>query len=329
MKRILTGLVAVGALALTAGSAEAQRMSIGTNPQGSLYYVVGGGMAALLSEEMGRRTIAQPYGGASVYLPLIASGEVTMGLSSSLDSGRAFSGRDGPRIPELRALARLWPLDYAYMVRGDSGLETIADLRGQRVAVEISANAALAAANRAILASAGLTEDDVDAVTIGGLPPGVQGVVDGTLDATAIAVGIPLTLQADASLSGGIRYLSLEGENATSEFLESQLPGLYISSIEPTEARPGVVGTTNVTAFDVFLIVSADLPDEDAAQILQTLSDGWAQLAEDYPALRGGGPEMFSMPTNTAPYHPGAVAFFQEAGIWTEENEAREAAHAD
>ncbi|MCC6002040.1 MAG: TAXI family TRAP transporter solute-binding subunit [Pararhodobacter sp.] len=325
----MTGLAFLASLAIGAGGADAQRMSIGTNPQGSLYYVVGGGMAALLSEQMGRQTIAQPYGGASVYLPLIANGEVTMGLSSSLDSGRAYSGSDGPRMPELRALARLWPLDYAFMVRGDSGLETIADLRGRRVAVEVSANAALAAANRAILASAGLTEADVEAETIGGLPQGVQGVVEGTLDATAIAVGIPLTLQAHASLSGGIRYLSLEGDDATSEFLDSQLSGLYLSTIEPSESRPGVAGTTNVTAFDVFLIVSADMSDDDAAQILQTLSDGWAQLAQDYPALRGGAPEMFSSPTNTVPYHPGAVAFFQQAGIWTDENAAREADYAD
>jgi uncharacterized protein len=107
------------------------------------------------------------------------------------------------------------------------------------------------------------------------------------------------------------------------------VPGLYISTIEPAETRPGVVGTTNVTAFDVFLIVSADLSDEDAAQILETLSDGWGQLAEDYPAVRGGAPEMFSMPTNTVPYHPGAVAFFQDQGMWTDENEAREAGYDD
>ncbi|MFW6077489.1 MAG: TAXI family TRAP transporter solute-binding subunit, partial [Hyphomicrobiales bacterium] len=225
----MAAMAAFAALVLTGpdATAQAQRITIGTNPQGSLYYVVGGGIAKIFSEELERRATTQPYAGSSVYLPLVDSGEVTLGLVSSLDGGRSFRGEGSEPTRNLRTIARLWPLSYAYMTRADSDIRTIQDLEGKRVVVEIRANAALAAANRAMLASGGLSEDDVQSIDIGNLPQGVEGLIEDTLDATAIAVGIPLTRQAHASISGGIRYVELQGEDATDEFLHEQLPGLF------------------------------------------------------------------------------------------------------
>jgi hypothetical protein len=319
-------LLAAGLAGAAAPDARAQQITIGSNPQGSLYYVVGGGLAALFSEAMDRPAIVQPYAGSSVYLPLIANGEVTAGLSSSLDSGRAFRGvGDAEALTDLRAVARLWPLAYGYMVRAEDGLDTVADLEGRRVVVEIRANAALEAANRAILATAGLDESTVDAVAIGNLPQGTEGVVEGSIDATSVAVGIPLTRQAHASISGGIAYAAVTGDNATDAFLESQLPGLYMLTVEPSDARPGVQVPTPVVGFDVFLVADADTPDADIAGMLDALSDGFGQLQEDYPALRSGSADLLGAPTNTVPYHPAAVAWFEEQGLWTDVNADRDA----
>lgn len=310
------------ALSLIGGpiAQAAGRITIGSNPQGSLYYVIGGGLAKLLTEKIGREAIVQPYAGSSVYLPLINGGEVTVGLSSSLDSGRVYAaGGDS-----LRALARLWPLAYGYMVRANSGIKTIADLKGKRVVVEIKPNASLAAANRAILASAGLSEADVEAVAIGGLPQGSKGVVEGTIDATSIAVGIPLTRTAHAAVSGGISYPALTGPNATSEFLNSQVPGLYTVTVAPSKGRPGVSEPTLVAGFDIFLVGSSKLSDAEVSDILATVHAHFGDLQKDYPPLRGGKAELFASPTNTVPYHPAAIRYFRDKGLWTEANDRHE-----
>ncbi|GGD47805.1 hypothetical protein GCM10011358_34530 [Sinisalibacter lacisalsi] len=39
----------------------------------------------------------------------------------------------------------------------------------------------------------------------------------------------------------------------------------------------------------------------------------------------GAAPERMAMPSNTVPYHPAAVRFYEEKGIWSEENAARDA----
>jgi hypothetical protein len=84
------------ALCLHTLPASAQgRITIGTNPQGSLYYTVGGGMAAALQDALGRQVTVQPFAGSTVYLPMVATGEVTVGINSSLDTGAVARGDYG------------------------------------------------------------------------------------------------------------------------------------------------------------------------------------------------------------------------------------------
>jgi len=330
LRRLALALAATG---LMAGAAQAQlnRVTIGTNPQGTMYYVVGGGLATLFSNELGLRASVQPHAGASVYLPLIHSGEVTMGLSSSLDSNMAFTGM-GPYegtggLKKLRTLARAWPLPYAYVARADSGLRTMTDLKGKRVAVNFRANAALEASNRAMIAAAGLDPDtDVEAVTISGIPEGYNLVIDGSIDAAPTALGIPLLRQAHSTVPGGMIVIALDGPDATDGFLDSQLPGLYTMTARPGDNNPGVDGDTLIAGFDAFYVVSADMSDEDAYTLLKTIYESYGKLQEDYPVLRSSPPELLGRPANTVPYHDGARRFFEEAGLWTDANTARDAA---
>jgi uncharacterized protein len=326
-RRCLVGATAV-LLAIgprTLARAQVRRITIGTNPQGTEYYVVGGGLAKMFSEKLGVQSIVQPYAGSSVYLPLIQDGEVTMGLSSSLDSGGAYRGEQG-RSPmtKLRALARLWPLPYGYIVRGDSGIRTIADLRGRRVVIDIRANAALADVNRAMLAVGGLADADVRPVTIGGVPQGVQAVVEGTADASPVAVGIPTTREANASVAGGVRYVSLTGPNANDSFLGEKAAGVFAFTVQPAANLPEVPEPVTVSAFDVFLVTSADLSAGDTERLLATLRENFAALQQDYPSLRRGDPAKLGSATNTVPYHPAAIAFLKAQNLWTGANDAHE-----
>lgn len=323
---------AIGAALLLAslcGAALAQgqerRYTIGTNPPGTLYHTVGSGFAKVLQEKLGKQTTVQPGAGSSTYLPLVENREVTLGIASSLDSGGAYRGEQGREpMKKLRAVARLWPLSYGFMVRGNSGIQSAADLKGKRVVTDIKANAALAEANLAMLATAGLTPSDVTPVSIGDLPQGVQGVVDGSIDATSIALGIPLTMQANASAPGGIAYVDL-GTKGTDDVLGEKLPGLYALPIKPNPAMPEVKKDLTVSGFDIFLVASEALSDADVTGIVKTLHENWEGLQQDFPALRPGKAGDFAAASNTVPYHPAAIAYFKSKGLWNEANDKREA----
>jgi len=88
--------------------AQIRRVTIGTNPAGSIYFTLGGGLAKVLTEKMGVQAIVQPFAGSSVYLPLVDNGEVTAGLSSTLDSGAAYRGDLEYKGRATKKLRSLW-----------------------------------------------------------------------------------------------------------------------------------------------------------------------------------------------------------------------------
>ncbi len=322
--------VGIGIATFAVGVANAQsRITLGTNPQGSIYYTVGGGMAAALQEKLQRQVTVQPYTGSSVYLPLVASGELTLGINSSLDTGGVYRGDYGSQAePKLRMLTRLWPLRIAFIVRADSDMKEIKDLQGKKVVTDFSALKAVGLANQAMIQAGGLALDQVEGITVAGLTQGIDGLTEGNLDATSVAVGIPLTQQAHASIPGGIRYISITGDGATDENLDSILAGTYLLPVEPSPRLPEVTEPVTVLGYDVFITTSADLPDEDATAILKALYESWPQMRKDYPAVAAGVQEQMAKASNTAPYHPAAIAFFKEIGLWTEANDKKEATFA-
>jgi hypothetical protein len=180
--------------------------------------------------------------------------------------------------------------------------------------------------DQTILRAGGLDVDQVQGVTVSGLGPGMKGLTEGTLDATGIAVGIPLTQQAQASIPGGIRYASITGPKATTEFVDSIYPGTYIVTIQPSKRLPEVTAPVNVIGYDVYLTTSASLPDADATAILEALYKSFPKLREDYAPIRSGSVDKFASTSNTVPYHPAAVAFYKAHGMWTDANVAKDAA---
>jgi uncharacterized protein len=326
-RTLVTGLAAGLALAVpSAALGQAKRITIGTNPAGSIYYALGGGIAKVLTEKMGVQAIVQPYAGSSVYLPLINNGEVTAGLSSTLDSGAAYRGADGrPPMKEMRSLVRFFSLPYTFIVRADSGLKTIADLKGKKVVMVFKALRGLQPMNEAMVLAGGLKLSDITPLTVAGLKQGMDAVADKTADATAIAAGIAMVKEMHASVPGGVRYLSITGPNATDEFMAKTLAGTAIMSLKPNPRMPEVTEPINIGTYHVYLITGAKTSDADAEKMTTVLVDNWAGLQKDYPPLRAAKESDLPLAANVVPFHPGAIKAFKTKTMWSEKNDAMEA----
>jgi TRAP transporter TAXI family solute receptor len=304
--------------------AQTKRITIGTNPAGSIYYSLGGGLAKVFTEKMGVQAIVQPFTGSSVALPLVNNGELTSSLASTLDSREAFRGEgawDGKSMKNLRSLVRIFSLPYTFTVRADSGLKTIADLKGKRVVMEFKALLGLKPMNEALIKAGGLSLSDITPVTVAGLKQGLDAVADKSADASAVAAGIPMVQEMHASVPGGVRYLNVTGPNATDEFMADTLPGTSLLKLAPNPRMPEVAEPVTIGTYDVFLVVGSELSDADANKMTSVLIDGWADLQKDYPALRAAKLADLSRATNVVPYHPGAIAAFKAKNMWSAQNE--------
>jgi len=72
-------------------------------------------------------------------------------------------------------------------------------------------------------------------------------------------------------------------------------------------------------------VTSASLSDDDAYKLIKTLHENWEKLREDYPPLRSVARDKLALVDVTAPYHPGAIRYFKEVGLWTDAHDAKQA----
>ncbi len=323
--------LAISAIALSvvvAGPAEAKlkRITIGSNPSGSVYFLLASGFSKLLQEKLGIRSTAQPHSGSSVYVPLMNVGEITLGMNNSMDSGAAYAGVAPFRKPlrNIRAIARVWVIPYAYMVKVKSGITSLSQLKGKRVVTDTPSVVTLARLNRAMLATAGLAEKDVIALRSGGVVNNVDLVVQGRADAAPVAIGMPAVRKANASIPGGIRILSL-GSKATDSFMAKNSPGSRTYKTTPSKRRPFIKKALTISAFDAYLNAGKQVSDDDAYAIAKTLHQNWKALQKAYGPLRGVKQSEIAPATNFHPYHPGAVRYYKEAGLWSAANAKQQA----
>jgi TRAP transporter TAXI family solute receptor len=293
-----------------------RRISIGSNPAGTNFHLVAGGLARLFQEQLDIPSIVRPYSGSSVYLPMLQRGEIALGINSSVDSYLAFRGLAPFPAPltEIRALFGVYPLGYMYWVRADSGLERIEDLRDMRVVVNYRGLVGLDRLNRAILATGGLTDADIEPVTSAGLGEGARAVLEGRADAVAMGYRLPLVSQMHASIPGGLRFLTM-GANETQ--LAAQMPGAWVDTIEPGEATVGVESQLRIANYQTWLNTGTHMSADDAYRLTETAHRNWSSLQRDYSVLAPVPIEALAPVPAALAYHDGAIEYFTEAGLWS------------
>src|SRR6266511_4413420 len=218
-KRILTTVFA--AFPLLIGSVYAQKLpastTIGTNPAGTAFYAVSAGLAKVISGAGPMQSIVQPYTGSSTFMPLLDSGEIDFGIVNAVEMNLGYQGparlkisgkNPLPHVPNIRLIMRGSPLSVSLVVKKDSPIKTVYDVKGKRVTGEYPANVAIWFHLFAGLASAGYTWDDVKVVPVPAVNDGVDAIVQGRADVTNHAIGAAKVREADAST--GVRYISLD-----------------------------------------------------------------------------------------------------------------------
>jgi len=326
----LHGLIALVIILSGCGNGESNDRAtadgpiiIASNPAGTNVYTVAGGLGKLIQESSGIRATIRPFQGSSVYLPMLQRGDVALGLNTNIDGYLSFRGLPPYASPmtNLRTLGMMFPLNITFMVRADSDIFRIEDLRGRRVVVTFRANAALEQLHRGILATGDLDFDDIQAMTVAGLGEAAAALQDGRADAVPIGLGTALGRETDASLADGIRYLTM-GQNEAQ--LAAIMPGTRVITIEPTESSIGIPASIRVSSVPDMLNTGVHLSEEQAYEIIKTIHSNWASMREDIALLADVSADELAPSDNMHPYHTGAVRYFREAGLWTDSHEANQ-----
>jgi TRAP transporter TAXI family solute receptor len=310
--------LAVLVLLLSPGAASAaDNFGIGTSPQGTVTYSIGASIAKIAAEKAGLSLRVQPYSGTTQAVPLVNTGELDFGLANVLEASSAYAGTslfNGKPNPNLRAVAVLYPLQIGFFVKKDSPIRSIKDLKGHALPVGYSGQAIIKILSDGMLASAGLTDQDIRGVPVPNIVRGTDDFIEGKADAFFFAVGAGKVAQANASV-GGIRMLPAVNTSEGLAALRKFVPQAYITTVEPSKQNVGVEKATEVVSIDYLLFAAARVPDDVVYKLAKALHDNKAALVASYGSLADFNPERMAkkLPFD---YHAGALKFYKEAGLW-------------
>ncbi|MDA7459222.1 TAXI family TRAP transporter solute-binding subunit [Planktomarina temperata] len=306
----LTLMVALGASAVVAELA-----ALGSTARGGTSQI-GRTLAAAISEVGELQIRPQELANTADYIPLVNAGEIEFGIANVVQLTYAVNGTgmsEGRPNSNLKMVATLMPFRSAYIVRKDSDIKSVEDLKGRRVPV--FADKALGDyVTKGYFANANMSLDQVDGVAVPNFPRMWASFAEGSADVAIVVVGAANSREYDASF--GIRYLSFENTPEALARTRKFLPQMYLQEM-PAGSVPGIDKPTNVNVFDYTLFAGKDVSDDMVYKSVKALWEKEADLLAAGPFWNGFTKEKMSTPLGLT-YHPGAIKFYKEMGVWIE-----------
>ena len=160
----ITGKALLLTMSLVGSALAQQQLSIATGGTGGVYYPVGGGLAEIINTHVDGYSATAEVTGASVEnMGLIAMGDADLALALADTVEQAFAGTgrfEGQQLSMVRGLASVYANMVHIVTLKDSGITTLAGLRGKRVSIGAPASGTEINA-AAILGANGITYDDI------------------------------------------------------------------------------------------------------------------------------------------------------------------------
>ncbi|WP_433209503.1 TAXI family TRAP transporter solute-binding subunit [Dactylosporangium sp. CS-047395] len=303
---------ASGAAAGNCSVANETRISIATGNTTGVYYVVGNAFAEQVTKATDNKVKATA-----------AETQASVGNIQSLDKGDyqvAFSLFDTAtdavqgtgsftKPVQIAALGRIYDNSTHVVVRADSGITSVAGMKGKRVSTGSPKSGTEVIAQR-LLKAAGLDPDkDIQPQRLD-LQKTTDGMKAGTIDAFFWSGGLPTSGVTDLFTTAGDKVKFLD--------IDSLLPKMQ--QLSPAYQAGTIPSATYKTATDVktivvpnVLLVRSDMDAGLACVLTKTLVEKRDQLAQANPAAKGITLETVRK-TAPVPMHPGATAALDSLG---------------
>ena len=239
-------LIAAGAV-----TAQADTVSISTLPPGALLNIQAQTVAKVVQEHTDLQMRIVTYNDAAATMASANVGRTEFAYATNDGAGDAVLGmaeHKGKPMKNLRVVAAMSPIRIGLMVRKDSDIKTVADLKGKRYPTGWQGLKEGIILSNALLSTAGLSLKDVDGVSTLNLIRAANDFKAGRLDSTLFAIGAPKVAEIDAAI--GLRFLDLPDDDVARKAMASFRPEYTLEDVQPAPNYPGIVGPT--TLMDVF-----------------------------------------------------------------------------
>jgi TRAP transporter TAXI family solute receptor len=317
--RIVAGIVAIGMVAAGCGGkrptdsaqdsgsggceAADGRITIATGNTGGVYYTLGGGLAQLISDNTPIKASAAETGASVQNIQQLVAGDYDLAFSladSAADAVEGTGSFEGKK-QDITALARIYSNYTQVVVRADSGIDSVADMKGKKISTGSPKSGTEVIANR-LLEAAGLDPaSDVSAQRLA-LRQTVDQMKSGQIDGFVWSGGLPTPEVTDltTSLKDDVKFVDVT----------DLLPKL--KEINPVYEQGSLPADTYGLAEDIpsivvpnLLLVRSDFGEGDACAITKLIFDKKDDLVKVHKAANELD-RTKAVETDPVPLHPGA-----------------------
>jgi uncharacterized protein len=316
---ILGSLISVSIILLSYTSTTAQEalpsvIRWPTLAVGTANYLEAVGMAEMVKKYTPMAAKVEPTTGDRVWVPMLGSKEADVANQASVAPTWAYLGLgdwNGVKQNFLRVILEGSAFRFAMVTTKVSGIKTIADLRGKTVGFDAATIFAQTIWLAALEANGITTRDfkKIDMVTA----DMTKALIDGKIDAICWGMA-PFLLEVGASAKGVFVIPLTPKEQAN---IEKRCPGAVAvtspAGLYNQPATPLVGGPMNLCTY-------ADQKENVVYNIVKAVYDHPAELSTFAPTLSGCVLSNFNQST-IVPYHTGAIKYYKEKGVWSNEME--------
>ncbi|GAA3998286.1 TAXI family TRAP transporter solute-binding subunit [Comamonas faecalis] len=303
-------------LALMAPVAQAQQqqfVNVLTGGQSGVYYPLGVSLAQIFGKAIpNARATAQVTKASAENLNLLQAGrgEVAFTLGDAVEdawSGDAEAGFP-KKLDRLRGFSATYNNVIQIVASEDSGIKTLADLKGKRLSVG-AAKSGTELNARAILKAAGISYQDLSKVEYLPFGESVELMKNRQLDATLQSAGLGVASIRD--LASAVKIVIVP---VPQDVVAKVGSPVYLPTVIPANTYTGQTEDVQTAAIPNFLITHSKVPDDLVYEMVKAMYDNIDTLYAAHNAAKAIKLDnaLAGMPV---PLHPGAERYYREKGL--------------
>ncbi|MDQ5959826.1 MAG: uncharacterized protein QG592_906 [Pseudomonadota bacterium] len=314
MTRLLRNLLL--AASLTAGATvghAAEFINVLTGGTSGVYYPLGVSLSQIYGKALPTaKTSVQATKASAENLNLLQAGrgEVAFTLGDSLNEAWQGNEEAGFKAPlkKLRTIAAIYPNYIQIVAAADSGIKTLADLKGKRISVGAPKSGTELNA-RDIFRGAGMTYKDFGKVEYLPFGESVELMKNRQLDATLISAGLGVAAVRDLATSVKIIIVPIPPEAVAKIGEAAYQPGTIPAKTyeNQNDAVPSV-------AVQNFLVTHEGVAADTVYTMTKSMFDNLDQMVAAHAAAKAISKENAAK-GSPVPLHPGAEKYYREAGL--------------
>jgi TRAP transporter TAXI family solute receptor len=286
-------------------------LKIMTGPMGGAWYPLGGAISDAIQKQIPEVTVSVSPGGGIVNVEALEVGKCDIGFSISSSAADGLYGRPPfkKKIENMKQLANLYPQYYQMVVAEESGIKSVADMKGRALACDRKGLTGELLTQQ-VLEVYGLFYKDMSKVHHVSYSDAVFLMKDKHAQGFFLITTIPSSAILDLAADRKIRLLSLPEDKIKA--LQKINSG-YLKRVIPKGTYPGVDYEVHGVGAFTHLIISAKLPDDLVYKITKTLADNLPRFGDVVKDMKGVTVKDLAFDIGI-PFHPGALKYFKEIG---------------